>query len=60
MGLASAFEKRNLGKGEIVSCDSVQVYRGLDIGSAKPSPLDQEEVPHHLIDIIDPTERSHY
>lgn len=57
MELARAFEERGLGKGEIVSCDSIQIYRGLDIGSAKPSPLDQEEVPHHLIDIIDPTER---
>lgn len=39
--------------GEIVSCDSVQVYRGLDIGSGKPSLGDRARVPHHLIDILD-------
>ncbi|MBX7186190.1 MAG: tRNA (adenosine(37)-N6)-dimethylallyltransferase MiaA [Vicinamibacteria bacterium] len=39
--------------GEIVSCDSVQVYRGLDIGSGKPSAADRARVPHHLIDILD-------
>ncbi|XP_077226807.1 isopentenyltransferase 9 [Tasmannia lanceolata] len=42
--------------GEIISADSVQVYRGLDIGSAKPSPRDRKEVPHHLLDILDPSE----
>ena len=39
---------------EIVSCDSLQVYRGLDIGSAKPSAEEQRAVPHHLIDLVDP------
>ncbi|HHX73824.1 MAG TPA: tRNA (adenosine(37)-N6)-dimethylallyltransferase MiaA [Firmicutes bacterium] len=39
---------------EIVSADSVQVYRGLDIGSAKPSPAERRLVPHHLLDIADP------
>ena len=42
--------------GEVVSCDSVQVYRGLDIGSAKTSRTDRLAVPHHLIDIADPDE----
>ncbi|MQL88163.1 hypothetical protein Taro_020718 [Colocasia esculenta] len=42
--------------GEIVSADSVQVYRGLDIGSAKPSTDDRKEVTHHLIDILDPSD----
>ncbi|XP_010454297.1 PREDICTED: tRNA dimethylallyltransferase 9 isoform X1 [Camelina sativa] len=42
--------------GEIISADSVQVYRGLDIGSAKPSDRDRKEVPHHLIDILHPSE----
>ncbi len=42
--------------GEIVSADSVQVYRGFDIGSAKPSLEEQRAVPHHLVDICDPTE----
>lgn len=41
---------------EIVSADSVQVYRGMDIGSAKPSPEERARVPHHLIDIADPRE----
>ena len=39
--------------GEIVSCDSVQVYRGLDVGSGKPSVEDRALVPHHLVDILD-------
>jgi tRNA dimethylallyltransferase len=42
--------------GEIVSVDSAQVYRGMDIGTAKPTAADRARVPHHLIDIIDPTE----
>ncbi|MBC8027116.1 MAG: tRNA (adenosine(37)-N6)-dimethylallyltransferase MiaA [Steroidobacteraceae bacterium] len=40
---------------EIVSVDSAQVYRGLDIGSAKPSAAERAEVPHHLIDLVEPT-----
>ena len=39
--------------GEIVSVDSMQVYRGLDIGTAKPSPGERARVPHHLIDVCD-------
>lgn len=39
--------------GEIVSCDSMQVYRGLDIGTAKPTPDEMRRIPHHLIDILD-------
>jgi tRNA dimethylallyltransferase len=39
---------------ELVSADSMQVYRGMDIGTAKPSAAEQAEVPHHLIDIVDP------
>ncbi|KAG6395569.1 hypothetical protein SASPL_141692 [Salvia splendens] len=42
--------------GEIISADSVQLYKGLDIGSAKPSLEDREEVPHHLVDILHPSE----
>lgn len=41
---------------EIVSVDSAQVYRGLDIGTAKPSPAERRRVPHHLIDLLDPDE----
>ena len=40
--------------GEIVSCDSVAVYRGMDLGSAKPSPEEQRSLPHHLIDVANP------
>jgi tRNA dimethylallyltransferase len=40
--------------GEIVSADSRQVYRHMDIGTAKPPPADRARVPHHLIDILDP------
>lgn len=40
--------------GEIVNCDSIQLYRGLDIGSAKTPPEARGGVPHHLIDILDP------
>ncbi len=42
--------------GEIVSCDSVAVYRGMDLGTAKPSPAERARVPHHLIDVADPDE----
>lgn len=42
--------------GEIVSVDSMQVYRGMDIGTAKPSAADQAEIRHHMIDLVDPDE----
>ena len=42
--------------GEIVSCDSMQIYRGMDIGTAKPTAEEQAAVPHHMIDIVDPWE----
>ena len=41
---------------EIVSVDSAQIYRGMDVGTAKPSPSERSAAPHHLIDIIDPTQ----
>jgi tRNA dimethylallyltransferase len=41
---------------EIVSVDSMQVYRGMDIGTAKPTPRERAEVPHHLLDLLDPWE----
>ena len=43
--------------GEIVSADSRQVYRGLSVGTAKPTAAEQARVPHHLIDVADPAER---
>ena len=42
--------------GEIISADSMQVYRGLDLGTAKPSAAERARVPHHLIDVCDLTE----
>ena len=42
--------------GEIVSVDSAQVYRGMDIGTAKPDAATRARIAHHLIDIVDPTE----
>jgi tRNA dimethylallyltransferase len=42
--------------GEIVSADSRQVYRGLDIGTAKVTPEERELVPHHLLDVVEPNE----
>ena len=41
---------------ELVSVDSMQVYRGMDIGTAKPSPAEQAEVRHHLIDLVEPSD----
>ena len=43
--------------GEIVSADSMQLYKGLDIGAAKPGKRDTEAIPHHLIDVFDISER---
>ena len=42
--------------GEIINCDSTAVYRGFDIGTDKLPPADRRGIPHHLIDIVDPTE----
>ena len=43
-------------RGEVVSADSMQIYRGMDIGTAKPTPEEMRGVPHHMIDIADPAE----
>ena len=42
--------------GEVVSCDSMQIYRGMSIGTAKPTPEETQGVPHHMIDVADPSE----
>ena len=42
--------------GEIVSADSMQIYRGMDVGTAKATPAEQAEVPHHMLDLLDPGE----
>lgn len=44
---------------EVISADSRQVYRGLDIGTGKPTPEERAAVPHHLLDVVDPGERYH-
>ena len=44
---------------EIVSCDSLMVYRGMDIGTGKPTAEEQAEVPHHLLDVVTPVEPFH-
>lgn len=47
---------RHRGDVELVSVDSMQVYRGMDIGTAKPTPAEQAEIRHHVIDLVDPWE----
>ncbi len=44
--------------GEIVACDSTQLYRGFDIGTAKPTLAERAEVPHHLLDVLEADEPS--
>lgn len=53
-GLAVDIAKRY--NGEVISCDSVQIYKRLNIGSAKVTTEEMEGIPHHLIDILEPTE----
>ncbi len=53
--LALALAER-LGTAEIVSADAFHIYRGMDIGTAKPSPEQRRRVPHHLVDLREPTE----
>jgi len=50
MALARAYD------GEIVNADAMQFYRGLDVGTAKATPAERSEVPHHLLDVLDVTE----
>ncbi len=54
--LAEALDRAGLGAGEVVTADSMQVYRGMDIGTAKPTASERRGVMHHLIDILDPRE----
>ena len=42
--------------GEVISCDSMQIYKHMDIGTAKPTPEEMEGVPHHMIDCVEPGE----
>ena len=52
--LATALARRIPGGGECVSADSMQVYAGMDIGTAKPTEAERGGVPHHMIDVADP------
>ena len=42
--------------GEVVSCDSMQIYRRMDIGTAKPTKEEMQGIPHHMLDVVDPEE----
>ena len=46
--------------GEIVSCDSMQIYQGMNIGTATPDEIERRGVPHHLMDFVDPTDPAGY
>jgi tRNA dimethylallyltransferase len=48
-------KKRN---GEILACDSTQIYRGFDIGTGKPTKKERQEIPHHLLDVLNPNEEA--
>jgi tRNA dimethylallyltransferase len=54
--LAIDLARRLPGGGECVGCDSMQVYRGMDVGTAKPTPDEQAAAPHHLLDVADPAD----
>ena len=53
---ALAVELAKITNGEVVSCDSMQVYRRMDIGTAKPSKEEMQGIPHHMLDVAEPTE----
>ena len=53
---ALAVELARLFHGEVVSCDSMQVYRRMDIGTAKPTPDEMQGIPHHMLDVAEPDE----
>ncbi len=57
-GLSIELAKRL--NGEIISCDSMQLYRHMDIGTAKPSDAEKQGIPHHLMDFLDPTDPKGY
>ena len=51
-----AVELAKLTRGEVVSCDSMQIYKRMDIGTAKPTPDEMQGIPHHMIDVAEPDE----
>ncbi|HVZ92950.1 MAG TPA: tRNA (adenosine(37)-N6)-dimethylallyltransferase MiaA [Phycisphaerales bacterium] len=54
--LALALRDKHNQPAEIITADSMQIYKGMDIGTAKPTPEERRGVPHHLLDLIEPTE----
>lgn len=58
LALALAQHFARMGRpAELITADAYQIYRGMDIGTAKPTPADRALIPHHLIDIVDPADR---
>lgn len=55
--LACLLNLRKRIKGEIISCDSMQIYKDMTIGTAKPTVEEMDGIPHHLIDFVLPSER---
>ena len=53
---ALAVELAKITNGEVVSCDSMQIYKGMDIGTAKPAPEETQGIPHHMLDVVEPFE----
>ena len=53
---ALAVELAKITNGEVVSCDSMQIYRRMDIGTAKPTKEEMQGIPHHMIDVCEPDE----
>ena len=53
---ALAVELAKLLNGEVISCDSMQVYKLMDIGTAKPTEEEMQGIPHHMIDVAEPDE----
>lgn len=53
---ALAVELAKAVNGEVISCDSMQIYRGMDIGTAKPTREEMDGIPHYMLDVADPTE----
>ena len=51
-----AVELAKLYNGEVVSCDSMQIYKRMDIGTAKPTKGEMQGIPHHMLDIAEPEE----
>jgi len=53
---AVAVELAKILNGEVISCDSMQIYKYMDIGTAKPTPEEQQGIPHHMLDVAEPQE----